>query len=222
MLKSKLLMLMTLISSNFVFCQNAEEIIKKNLEVSGGEVAWNNLNSIILKGEANINVDYSYPMIIQHQRPYNKKVSFIMNGKEVLNEGYDGKYGWTYSDINKKNIVVPDYTPDAFDSDLLKYKQKGFNVKYIGKETYDKGKQCYKVELLKNKNQSFYCFDDKTYEVVFEENKDEVLFYSEYKKFNGLSFATKIVGKPKDGGEYVIKFNTIQINPHIDKKVFKF
>lgn len=222
MLKSKLLMLMTLISSNFVFCQNAEEIIKKNLEVSGGEVAWNNLNSIILKGEANINVDYSYPMIIQHQRPYNKKVSFIMNGKEVLNEGYDGKYGWTYSDINKKNIVVPDYTPDAFDSDLLKYKQKGFNVKYIGKETYDKGKQCYKVELLKNKNQSFYCFDDKTYEVVFEENKDEVLFYSEYKKFNGLSFATKIVGKPKDGGEYVIKFNTIQINPYIDKKVFKF
>lgn len=222
MLKAKLSIFITTILSICAFSQTAEQIIKNNLERSGGENAWNNLNSIILKGEANITVDYSYPIIIQHQRPYNKKVSFIMDGKEVLNEGYDGKNGWTYSEIQKKNIVVPNYTPDAFDSDLLKYKQKGFKVNLIGKETYEKGKQCYRVELLKNKNQSFYCFDDKTYAVVFEENKDETLFYYDYKSFNGLTFATKIVGRPKEGGEYVIKFNSIQTNPYIDKKIFKF
>lgn len=222
MLKAKLSILIAVFLSICAFAQSADEIIKNNLARSGGENAWNNLNSIILKGEANINVDYSYPIIIQHQRPYNKKVSFIIDGKEVLNEGYDGKNGWTYSEIQKKNVVVPNYIPDAFDSDLLKYKQKGFKLNYIGKETYEKGKQCHRIELLKNKNQSFYCFDDKTYAVVYEENKDEVLYYHDYKTFNGLSFATRIVGKPKEGGEYVIKFNTIQINPPIDKKVFKF
>lgn len=222
MLKAKLAIFIAVFSSIYSFSQTADEIIKNNLARSGGEKAWNNLNSIILKGEAHINVDYSYPIIIQHQRPYNKKVSFVIDGKEVLNEGYDGKNGWTYSEIQKKNVIMPNYTPDSFDSDLLKYNQKGFKVNYKGKETYEKGKQCHRIELLKNKNQSFFCFDEKTYVLVFEENKDEILFYQDYKNFNGLSFATKIVGKPKEGGEYIIKFNTIQINPTIDKKVFKF
>ena len=222
MLKVKLALLVGVISSAYAFSQNADEIIANNLARSGGEKAWNNLNSIILKGEAHLNVDNSYPITIKHQRPYNKSVTFLIDGKEILNEGFDGKHGWTYSEIQKKNIVVPDYVPDAFDSDLLKYKQKGFKVKYIGKETYDKGKQCYKVELLKNKNQSFYCFDEKSYALVFEENKDETMYYYDYKTFQGLSFATRIVGKPKEGGEYVIRFHHIQINPYIDKKVFKF
>ena len=222
MLKSKISLLVILIHSAFAFSQTAEQIIQYNIDKSGGENAWNNLNSIVLKGEAMINVDYSYPITIKHQRPYNKSVTFKIDGKEILNEGYDGKNGWTYSDIQKKNVIVPNYTPDAFDSDLLKYKQKGFNVKLVGKETYEKGKQCYKIELLKNKNQSFYCFDDKTYQLVFEENKDETMFYQDYKDFNGLSFATKIIGRPKEGGEYIIKLNSIQTNPYIDKKVFKF
>ena len=201
--------------------QTADEIIKNNLERTGGEKAWNNLNSIILRGSASFNLETSYPMIIRHMRPYLKNVSFVMDGKEILNEGYDGKFGWTYNEISKKNIVIPDYMPDAFDSDLLKYKQKGFNVKLIGKEKYEGG-NCYRVELAKNKNISFYCFDEKNYNLVFEENKDEVLYYSDYKSFSGLSFATKIVGKPKEGGEYIIRFNTIQINPRIDKKFFQF
>ena len=221
-LRAKISLLITLFSITLLNAQNADQIIKKNLENSGGEQAWNNLNSIILKGEALLNVDYTYPITIKHQRPYNKKVSFFIGGKEVLNEGYDGDKGWTYSDIQKKNVIVPDYKPDAFDSDLLKYKQKGFNVKYIGKETYEPGKQCLKVELTKNKNQSFYCFDEKSYALVLEENGDEVLLYQDYKKFNGLSFATKIVGRPKEGGEYIIRFNSILINPFIDKKEFKF
>ena len=222
MLRGKISLLFALITSVITYAQTADQIIQNNIDKSGGEAAWNNLNSIILKGEAMINVDYSYPITIHHQRPYTKSVTFKIDGKEILNEGYDGKNGWTYSDIQKKNVIVPNYTPDAFDSDLLKYKQKGFTVKLVGKETYEKGKQCYKIELLKNKNQSYYCFDDKNYQLIFEENKEETLYYQDYKDFNGLNFATKIVGKPKEGGEYIIKFSSIQTNPFIDKKVFKF
>ena len=145
-----------------------------------------------------------------------------MNGKEILNEGYDGKNGWTYSEVAKKNVVVPDYKPDAFDSDVLKYKQKGFKVKYVGTEKYDQKNSCYKVELTKNSNSTVYCFDKNSYEIVMEKNKDETLYYSNFKNYNGLSFATKVVGKPTEGGEYVIKFNDIKINPAIDKKNFKF
>ena len=217
----RLFTIVTLLISSVLFAQSADDIIKNNLEKTGGEKAWNNLNSIILRGSVSFNLETSYPMVIRHKRPYLKKVSFVMDGKEILNEGYDGKYGWTYNEISKKNIVIPDYKPDAFDSDLLKYKQKGFNVKLVGKEKYEGG-NCYRIELAKNKNISYYCFDEKTYQLVFEENKDEVLYYSDYKNFSGLAFATKIVGKPKEGGEYIIRFNTIQINPPIDSKVFNF
>ena len=219
MSKMKLSVFVLSMLSATAFAQNAEKIIETHIQKTGGEAAWNNLNSIILKGEAIINVGDSYSMIVFHERPYNKKVVFIMNGKEILNEGYDGKNGWTYSEVAKKNVVVPDYKPDAFDSDVLKYQQKGFKVKYVG---VDPKNNCYKVELTKNANSTLYCFDKNSYEIVMEKNKEETLYYSNFKSFNGLSFATKVVGKPTDGGEYIIKFNDIKINPAIDKKNFKF
>ena len=48
------------------------------------------------------------------------------------------------------------------------------------------------------------------------------MIYENYKKFSGFEFATKITGQPKGGGEYVIVFSSIQINPAIDSKIFKF
>lgn len=204
------------------YAQDAEKIIESHINKTGGEAAWNNLNSVVLKGEAIINIGDSYSMIVYHQRPYNKRVVFIMNGKEILNEGYDGKSGWTYSEVTKKNVVIPNYKPDAFDADVLKYKQKGFKVKYLGLEKYDQNNSCHKIELMKNTNSTVYCFDKNSYEIVMEKNNEETLYYSNFKNFNGLSFATKIIGKPKEGGEYIIQFNDIKINPAIDKKKFKF
>lgn len=220
-MKFRLSIIVFLLSIITLFAQDAAEIVSKNLEVSGGEKAWNNLNSIFLKGDVSLDVDHSYPMIIYHKRPYQKKVVFVVNNKEVLNEGYDGKNGWTYSDILKKNIVVPDYQPDAFDSDLLAYKKKGFTLKYIGEDTID-GIATYKISLQKNKNITYYYFDKKTYQLIAEDNKEELLVYSNFKKINGLTFAMKITGKPKQGGEYVVVFNDIKINPFIDDKQFKF
>ncbi|WP_313374084.1 hypothetical protein [Chishuiella sp.] len=223
MLKLKFSILaVTLFSCLITYAQNAESIIETHIKKTGGENGWNNLNSVILKGDAIINLGTSYPIIIYHQRPYSKKVVFIIDGKEILNEGYDGKHGWTYNEASKKNIVVPNYKPDSFDSDFLKYKQKGFKVTYLGTENYNQNNECYKVEIKKNINSSTYCFDKDSYEIVMEKNENETLYYSNFKKFNGLSFATKIIGKPKEGGEYIIKFNEVKTNPAIDKKNFKF
>ena len=204
-----------------LFGQSAEQIISQHLENSGGINNWRKLNSIILKGDAVLGLGQSYPMTVYHRRPYEKKVVFRVEGKEMLNEGYDGKNGWTFNELSGKNEILKDYQPDAFDSDMLDYQKKGFTAVYTGKSTSD-GKECYKVELTKNVNKLTYCFSIKDYTLLWEENQDEKLFYYDYKKFNGLEFATRIVGQPKDGGEYVIQFSSIQINPNIDDKVFKF
>jgi len=204
-----------------VSAQTAESIISQHLETSGGMEKWKSLNSIILKGEAVLGVEQSYPIIIYHRRPYEKKVAFIMDGKEILNEGYDGKNGWTFNEISNKNEKVPGYQPDSFDSDMMEYNKKGFEAEYVGKDKVE-GKECYKVVLTKHTNKITYCFSIQDYKLLWEENKDEKLFYYDYKKFEGLEFATRIVGQPKEGGEYVISFSKILINPKIDDKVFKF
>lgn len=201
--------------------QTAKSIIDQHLEKSGGASKWRNLNSIILKGDAVWGLDQAFPMTVYHKRPYQKKVVFLIDGKELLNEGFDGKNGYTYSEITGKNEIKKDYQPDSFDSDILDYDKKGFEAVYTGKSTSE-GKECYKVELTKNVNKITYCFSTQDYSLLWEENSDEILYFYDYKKFDGLEFSTRMVGKPKDGGEYVIKFYQIQINPKIEDKVFRF
>ncbi len=201
--------------------QNADEIIVRHLEKTGGINAWKNLNSIILKGDALLSLEQSFPITVYHKRPYQKKVIFLIDGKEILSEGYDGKNGWTYNEINGKNTIVKTYQPDAFEDDLLDYKKKGFEASYTGKSNFE-NQECYKIELTKNVNKTTYCFSVKDYSLLWEENAEEKTIYYDYKKFNGLEFSTRIVGQPKSGGEYVLKFSSIQINPVIDDKVFKF
>lgn len=204
-----------------VSAQDANEIIQNHLEKSGGINNWKNLNSIIIKGNAILALDQSFPIIIHHRRPYKKKVVFIVEGKELLNEGYDGEKGWSYNELSGKNEVVKNYQPDAFDSDIMDYRKKGFKADYTGKSERD-GEECYMIVLTKNTNKITYCFSTKDYSLLWEDNKEERLNYYDYKKYNGLEFATRIIGQPKDGGEYVLHFNSIQINPSIDDKEFKF
>lgn len=215
-------MLFFLVLAGFsLSAQTAENIISRHLENSGGIKNWRNLNSIILKGNVSLSLEQSFPLIVYHRRPYEKKVAFIIKGKEVLNEGYDGENGWTYSEITGKNIKIPDYQPDSFESDILDYQKKGFDAQYIGKDKVE-NKECYKIILTKFTNKITYCFSVTNYSLLSEENKDEKLFYYDYKSFGGLQFATKTIGQPKEGGEYVINFSEVLINPSIDNKVFKF
>ena len=216
-----LLLIFIPLFSTGLWAQSAEQIINQHLENSGGVANWKKLNSIILKGDAVLGLEQSYPMTIYHRRPYEKKVVFSVQGKEMLNEGYDGKNGWTFNEVSGKNEILKGYQPDSFDSDMLDYQKKGFTAVYTGKSTSE-GKECYKVELTKNVNKVTYCFSSKDYSLLWEENDEEKQFYYDYKKFDGLEFATRIIGQPREGGEYVIKFSQILINPRIEDKVFKF
>lgn len=201
--------------------QKPDQIIQKHLERSGGKANWNQLNSIILKGETIIGVGDSYHLIIYHRRPYFKRVAFIENGKEVLNEGYDGKKAWTYDPSIKKNVTLNNYSPDSFENDLMNYKKKGMTATLVGKENWE-NQTCYVIALSKNITTTKYCFSTENYALLWEETPQETLYYYNYTSIKGLQFAKKIIGKPKQGGEYSVYFDEILVNPVIDNKKFKF
>lgn len=216
-----ILILWVLAMGSFTLGQSAKEIIQKNLEVSGGEENWNNLNSIQIEGEVVIGVGETKDLKIYHKRPNMIKVVYVEEGKEYLNEGYDGENGWTYDPVSKTNTILKKYQPTAFETDVLNYEEKGFQLEYLGKVQKNE-KECFEVKLIKNKNETFLYFDTKTYYLLFEENDIEFLEYSDFRKVDDFYFPFKTLAKPFAGQEYRIVFKEMKINPYFEPRTFRF
>lgn len=201
--------------------QTADEIINWHFEATGGYDAWNNLNSILIEGEVSIDVSETVPIKIEHKRPYFKRVSYLVNGNEQLSEGYDGKNAFTFNELDGKFRALKEYTPDAFETDILNYEKKGFKAEFLGKETVN-GKDAFKIKLTKNTTEDLYWFDAENYQLLKEKNAIETVFYHNFKTVKGLSFAFRMEATPHGGKEYVIIFDKIVPNAAIKDDRFVF
>ncbi|MDG4949843.1 hypothetical protein NLM59_02810 [Weeksellaceae bacterium KMM 9724] len=218
---NKIFALFLLISIGFLNAQSAEEIIDKHLEVTGGIEAWNNLNSIIIDGQVSIDVSDGVHIKIEHARPYFKRVSYIVDGKEMLSEGFDGEQAYTYNELDGNYKKLANYQKDAFETDILNYKKKGFKVSLMGKEKLN-SKDVFKVKLTKNTVENYYWFDAKNFQLLKEQNELETVNYSEFKKVGKLSFAHRMEATPVGGKEYVVIFDKIIPNAAIPAERFIF
>lgn len=204
------------------FSQTAKEIIDKNIEVSGGLINWKLLNSVILQGKVTLGINDEYPIKIIQQRPNLTKTSIVVDKKETPIEGYDGKKGYAMNYATNKIQEYPNYVPESFDNDFIDWENKGFEAKYLGKEKVG-NIYCHKVQLTKNVNVNYYYFDTKTYMLVKEEKKDEVLGYSDYRKVGNLLFPFRIESSSaKKDGDYVITVSKIETNKELPANAFKF
>lgn len=201
--------------------QTADDILQQHFDNNGGYKQWNQLSSVYIEGEVIMNVEEPVALKIEHRRPYFKRVSFIIDGKEKLSEGYDGKKGYTYNETTGEFIQIPNYTPDAFETDILNYKKKGFKAELLGKDTID-NEETYKIRLTKNTQIVDYWFRAKDAQLLQTQDDLETVSYGDFKKFKGLTFACEMVYTPKEGREYMIVFNKIEPNKAIDDKRFIF
>ncbi|MDO5655234.1 MAG: hypothetical protein Q4G27_03745 [Flavobacteriaceae bacterium] len=201
--------------------QTAQQIIEQHLQNSGGIHAWNQLNSILVEAEVSVDVSEVVSVLIEHKRPYFKRVSYIINNKEQLSEGYDGRQAFTFNELNGKYRLLSNYTPDSFETDILNYEKKGFRAELIGKEKLN-GKEVFKIKLIKNTIVDYYYFDTENYQLLREENQLEAVNYSDFKSVKGLSFAHRIEATPIGGKEYVVVMKKIVPNAAIDDSRFKF
>lgn len=203
--------------------QTGQEIIQKNIELSGGLSQWKLLNSVVISGKVILGVKDTYPIKIYQSRPNLTKTTIFINKKETIVEGYDGKKGYAMDYTTSKLQEDSYYIPQSFDNDFIDFESKGFVAQYLGKETID-GTLCYKVELTKNKNKIAYYFDTKTYMLIREEKKDETLLYGDYRKVGTLLFPFKIESVPtqEHSSAYIIQVGHIETNKVIPEQTFKF
>ena len=116
----------------------------------------------------------------------------------------------------------PNYIAESFDNDFIDWENKGFEAKYLGKEKIDEV-YCHKLELTKNVNKSIYFFDTKTYMLLKEIKKDEILLYSDYRMVGNLMMPYRIESSsPKKESDYVMMLNKIETNKVFPVNTFKF
>lgn len=216
------LLIVTLLISALMQSQTGKEIIDKNIEMSGGLTNWKLLNSVILSGSVTLGVNDRYPVKIYQSRPNLTKTAVIIDKKETVIEGYDGKKGYAMNYATNKIQEYPAYTPESFDNDFIDFESKGFSARYLGKEKVGE-KFCHKVELTKNVNKATYYFDVRTFMLLKEQKSDETLEYSDYKKVGNLFFPFKIEGSSsKKDADYVILVTKVETNKVLPANSFKF
>ncbi|TXF79410.1 outer membrane lipoprotein-sorting protein [Chryseobacterium sp.] len=218
----KIFLIFIIIMSGFVSAQTAKEIIDKNIELSGGLTNWKLLNSVTLQGNVTLGVNDDYPIKIYQQRPNLTKTVISINKKETAIEGYDGKKGYAMNYATNKIQEYPNYVAESFDNDFIDWENKGFEAKYLGKEKVN-DIYCHKVELTKNVNKTIYYFDSKSYMLVKETKKDEVLSYGDYRKVGTLMMPFRIESSsPKKDSDYLMLINKIEVNKVFPANTFKF
>lgn len=218
----KLILVFIFLISHIISAQTAKEIIDKNIEFSGGLTNWKLLNTVLLQGKVILGVKDEYPIKIYQQRPNLTKTVLTIGSKETAIEGFDGTKGYAMNYATNKLQVYPDYVAESFDNDFIDWENKGFAAQYLGKEKVGEI-YCHKVVLTKNVNKVTYYFDTKTFMILKEEKKEDVLTYSDYKKVGNLVMPFRIESaSSKKDGDYVMLLNKIDINKAFPKEIFKF
>ena len=225
--------------------QTAEEIISTYLTNIGGEEALKNLKNtkMIAKVEAQ---GMTIPLEVINMADGRMIVKFQLQGVEMVQQAFDGETSWGINFMTQKpekneaedteNIKreAGDF-PDPF----LNYKEKGYTIELMGKETIE-GTECYKIKLTKKplladgqevENVHYYYFDTENYvpivsetEIKSGEMKGSIsqTVYSDYTEVNGIYFPFSINSRIKDGPGQPVTVEKMEMNTDIDESIFKF
>lgn len=201
--------------------QTADEIINKNLEITGGVENWKQLNSIQINAKTVLSLTQEYPVQIYQQTPNLTKTVFTMEQKKIVTELYDGKNAYSFDFVTHKLLKNATFQPESFDSDFIDFQKKGLKATKLDNAKF-KNTECFRVELSKNKEKTLYWFDVKTYQLLREDKEKESLYYSDFKKVQKWVFPFRIQSLSPQGKEdYTLFIYQILPNLKLDSRVFK-
>ena len=225
------LLVAAIMSSSFTgSTQTADEIIDKYITAIGGKENWKKINSLKMEGSIQVQ-GLQIPFTMQ-----------AVNGKGVRTDGeFQGNSfidiitptkGWSQNPMAGKATLQPlsdDELKEKLDAmdiqgAFLDYKQKGSMVEFLGKDEED-GNDYYKIKLTtKNKNETTYFFDTKTYlvykqETISKQQGQEMKVVVKSLDYQTVEGGVKMPFK-MDQGQIVLAAKKFIVNGDIDEKIF--
>lgn len=245
MKKIGLLLCSFALSTLSLSAQSADEIIDGYHEMTGGAENWEKLKG--LQFEASVNQGgMEIPITVIQMADGREMVIVSLQGQEFIQGAFDGESLWSTNFqtmkaekadeetlINKKKEI--DDFPDA----LLNYREKGYTVEYMGKETVD-GTETHKIKLTKKPvlvdgeevpNIEYYFFDTENNVLIAVESEvtsgpakgaiGQTLL-SDYQEVDGLYFPFSISEGIKNQGSQPLVISKVIVNPDVSERSFSF
>jgi len=231
--------------STSILAQTADEIIAGYHEATGGADAWSKLENVKFYAKVNQG-GMEIPLEIVQCKDGKSYTKVSVQGLTIMQGVYDGETLWntnfqtmkaekaTTEDLENHKKTLGDF-PDA----LFNYKDRGYTVELIGKESFD-GTEAFKIKLTKTpmmvdgaevENIEFYFFDTETMVLLGSESemmsgpmkgKTGQSKMSEYDEVNGLYFPFSMSQGEKGGMSQAIVISKIETNVEIDDAMLKF
>jgi hypothetical protein len=160
---------------SFAIAQNADDIINKHFEATGGKDKWAKVVAIKYEGKYIMGPGMEAPLnetlVTAPFKGYYSDFSWQgMTSKQALKDGS----GWNYNPFGGKREADPMSANEVrsilLSADpqglLFNYKEKGFSVDYLGMDDMD-GSDVFKLRLTtKDGDMVYYYIDAETYYIL--------------------------------------------------------
>ena len=181
------------------------------------------------------------PVEIYQTKDGKQLIKINFQGQEITQIAFDGETMWTTNFMtmqpeksDAESTANMKKQSDDFPSPFINYKEKGFTVELLGKETKE-GAETFKLKLtqapimvngVEEPNVSYYYFDTENFVPIVAETEIKqgpmkgqmnVTTMSDYQEVDGMyfPFAITMAGQ-------AIQIKDITLNPEIDLAMFKF
>jgi outer membrane lipoprotein-sorting protein len=223
-----------------ISAQTADEIIDNYFENTGGKANWEKLEGVKMTASANAQ-GMDIPVEIYQTKDGKQLVKINFQGQDITQLAFDGNTMWTTNFMTMQPEKSDAETTENmkkqagdFPSPFLNYKDKGYSVELMGKETKD-GAETYKLKLtqkpimvdgVEQPNVSYYYFDTENFVPIVAESEItqgpqkgqmSTSTMSDYEEVDGLYFPFSM----SMGGQ-AITIKEIALNPEIDATMFAF
>lgn len=180
-------------------CQDADQIVSKVYEASGGKARWSKVNSIMSEGTLEISPGMKAPVVVYSSaQPLSQYFSLDYMGMKMRALMQDSS-GWQYNPFGGKRETDP-MSPDQIRENKLRavkgllydYKERGFSLDYLGMDDIE-GVDVFKLRLMTPSGDIVYYFiDSQTYFILKQtfrmrfRDKEEIsaTVFSDFRKTN--------------------------------------
>lgn len=187
-------------------CQDANDIIEKMIEATGGRKVFEGIKDTTITGEMEIvQMGINGSMTMYHKEPNKFRQDMEFMGMAITN-AFDGEVAWminpqtgTVEDLPEEQLEESKKGALGFGNSALLYPEKfGITYSLKGKESIE-GNECFVIEQkFANDDTSLMYIDAKTYLMYSIKQKsrdmtggevDQEMVFSDYKKVDGILYA---------------------------------
>lgn len=225
-----ILLLCTVLAYGKVNDPELEKILNKHVEAMGGRAAMGDIRTLMIDG---LMEEAAKRVLVARKRPNLVRIN-ILDDKERLIVGYDGKETWVVLEV-RGNRLKPEGV-DASGSNLERFsffwlppsdfENPDYRFRRL-EDTVVNGKENYtmEVKIAGFTGHEVYCIDKETFmitkrEIIPENDQDTTVYLSAYRLIAGVRMPhimTTITGKKKS----IMEVRSIKVNEGLYSSYFE-